>query len=76
MLETRYLQLVRNAGLPTGIPQFEIRRLGARRSRNDQTRENDAGALGWRVLRFDWDDVNKRPEYVLQMLRTALRPSA
>lgn len=103
-LETRYLQLVRKAGLPTGIPQFEVRRpdgrrayidfaypelglaveldgdashFGARRSRDDQTRENDiVAAKGWRFLRFDWDDVTKRPGYVVQMLGIALRPSA
>jgi very-short-patch-repair endonuclease len=103
VLETRYLQLLRKAGLPAGIPQHEVRRLdgtrafldfaypdlmlaveldgdashfGARRSRSDQTRENDAGALGWRVLRFDWDDVTKRPDYVLGMVRVALRIGA
>jgi very-short-patch-repair endonuclease len=103
VLETKYVQLLRNAGVPTGIPQFEIRKLdgkpafldfaypdlmlgveldgdashfGARRSRSDQARENDLQALGWRILRFDWDDVTKRPDYVVQMVRAALRPSA
>lgn len=103
VLETRYLQFLRKAGLPVGIPQYEVRKLdgkpafldfaypdrmlgveldgdashfGARRSRSDQTRENDLQVLGWRVLRFDWDDVNKRPDYVVQMVRAALRPGA
>lgn len=104
VLETRYLQLVRKAGLPTGTAQYEVRRpdgrrayidfaypelmlaveldgdashFGARRSRNDQTRENDIVATGrWRFLRFDWDDVHRRPGYVVDTLRTALEPVA
>lgn len=101
VLETRYLQLIRCAGLPTGIPQYEVRlpngqrafidfaypelmlgveldgdasHFGARRSRNDQTRENDLQAVHWRILRFDWDDVNRRPHYVINTVRTALGP--
>ncbi|MGH8984833.1 MAG: DUF559 domain-containing protein [Acidimicrobiia bacterium] len=103
VLETRYLQLIRSAGLDSGIGQYKVElpggrlafidfaypevllaveldgdasHFGARRSRSDQTRENKLQALGWRVLRFDWDDVNRRRDYVVQTMRVALRATA
>jgi hypothetical protein len=36
--------------------------------KRDRRRDNRLGALGWRVLRFDWDEVTRAPEYVLQTL--------
>jgi very-short-patch-repair endonuclease len=27
---------------------------------------------GWRVLRFTWEDVRDRPEYILAMIRSVL----
>lgn len=31
----------------------------------DRTRQNDLVAAGWRVLRFTWEDLTRRPEQVL-----------
>jgi very-short-patch-repair endonuclease len=39
--------------------------------RRDGRRENQLGALGWRVLRFGWEEVTRRPEYVLATLRAS-----
>jgi very-short-patch-repair endonuclease len=91
VLETRFLQLVRSAGLPEPVPQFQVRsgdRVIARldfayvdrkiaieldgvayhNERRDRRRDNGVGALGWRVLRFDWDEVTRTPEYVLETI--------
>jgi very-short-patch-repair endonuclease len=97
VLETRFLQLVRSAGLPAPTPQFQVR-LGERvvarldfaypsrriaieldgaayhsgrlAEGRDRRRDNSLGALGWRVLRFDWDDVTRRTDYVLGTMRS------
>jgi REase_MTES_1575 len=96
VLETRFLQLVRSAGLPEPVPQFEIglgggaaarvdfaypeRRVaieldgaayhsGEVAERRDRRRDNRLGAMGWRVLRFGWNDVTRSPDYVLGMMR-------
>jgi hypothetical protein len=93
VLETRFLQLVRSAGRPEPVAQFEVRlgdgsvvrvdfayparwiaveldgaifHSGELAERRDRRRDNGLGALGWRVLRFNWDDVTRTPEYVLQ----------
>ncbi len=36
------------------------------------TRDTNLGLAGWTVLHFTWDDVNLRPQWVLDSLRTAL----
>jgi very-short-patch-repair endonuclease len=36
--------------------------------RRDRRRDMRLGALGWRVLHFDWDDVTRSPEYVCQTI--------
>jgi very-short-patch-repair endonuclease len=41
--------------------------------RRDRTRDNRLGALGWRILRFSWEDVHDRSDAVIADLRTALR---
>jgi REase_MTES_1575 len=96
VLETRFLQLVRSAGLPEPVPQFEIglgdgavarvdfaypeQRIaieldgaayhsGEVAERRDRRRDNRLGAMGWRVLRFGWNDVTRSPDYVLGMMR-------
>src|SRR5215207_7409592 len=96
VLETRFLQLLRTAGLPEPAPQFEIglgdgaaarvdfaypkRRIaieldgaayhsGEVAERRDRRRDNRLGAIGWRVLRFGWNDVTRSPDYVLGMMR-------
>jgi very-short-patch-repair endonuclease len=99
VLETRFLQLVRSAGLPEPLAQFQVHlgdgsaaRLdfaypscniaieldgaayhgaGAAQQR-DRRRDNQLGALRWRVLRFDWNDVTRRSEYVLGLIRASL----
>jgi very-short-patch-repair endonuclease len=37
--------------------------------RRDRRRDNRLGAMGWRVLRFGWNDVTRSPDYVLGMMR-------
>jgi very-short-patch-repair endonuclease len=96
VLETRFLQLIRSAGLPEPVPQHEVRsgdsviaRLdfayvdrriaieldgaayhsGDLAERRDRRRDNRLGAIGWRVLRFGWDDVSHSPDYVVGMMR-------
>jgi very-short-patch-repair endonuclease len=97
VLETRFRQLVRGAGLPMPTPQFEVSANGFRarvdfayphlrlaieldgaahhsgRSahRRDRDRENQLVALGWRVLRFTWDDVSERPDVVIRCVQGA-----
>jgi hypothetical protein len=43
---------------------------GARR--RDQNKSNTSAIEGWRLLRFTWRDVMRRPEYVLALVRAAL----
>jgi very-short-patch-repair endonuclease len=96
VLETRFLQLIRSAGLPEPVPQFQVRlgdgtavRLdfaypdrriaieldgaafhsGELAEQRDRRRDTRLGALGWRVLRFGWDDVTRAPDYVLCTMR-------
>jgi hypothetical protein len=38
----------------------------------DRRRDNDLMAQGWRVLRFTWDDLHRRPAEVLAQIRAAL----
>lgn len=38
----------------------------------DRTKQNRLVAQGYSVLRFTWDDLTKRPEYVLDAIRSAL----
>jgi hypothetical protein len=98
VLETRFLQLLRSAGLPEPVPQFDVllgdgararidfaypeRRLaieldgaayhsGQLAQKRDRKRDTHLGALGWRVLRFDWEDVTSAPDYVLAILKSS-----
>jgi very-short-patch-repair endonuclease len=93
-LETRFVQLVRRAGLPDPRRQqtgdgYRIdftwpgRRLaveldglgfhdGRLRQQHDRTRQNRVVIAGWRILRFTWDDVTRRPEAVVAALRRTL----
>jgi hypothetical protein len=43
---------------------------------DDRQRDAMMVAMGWRVLRFTWDDVLKRPDYVLTIIRRALGQDA
>jgi very-short-patch-repair endonuclease len=97
VLETRFLQLVRAAGVPEPVPQHQVRldgkviaRLdfayvdpkvaieldgaayhsGEIARKRDRRRDTQLGALGWRVLRFDWDDITSRSNYVLRTMRS------
>ena len=38
----------------------------------DRERDNLAMLAGWRVLRFTWDDVTRRPEWVVECVSRAL----
>jgi very-short-patch-repair endonuclease len=103
VLETRFIQLVRDSGLPVPLPQHQVSvggkvvaridfaypdlnlaieldgdayHFGQRAARRDRGRENTLVALHWRVLRFDWEDVTRRPEYVVRTVRGALRTPA
>jgi len=42
----------------------------------DRRRDNAAQVAGWIVLRFTWELVKHRPEYVLQTIRAALQQAA
>lgn len=96
VLETRFLQLVRSAGLPEPVPQFQVKLVdgavvrldfaypqlkvaieldgslyhsGVAKKKRDRQRDNQLGTIGWRVLRFDWDDVTRTPDDVLATMR-------
>ena len=42
----------------------------------DRERQNDLQRLGFRVLRFTWHDVTRRPKYVVVTVRAALAEAA
>ena len=42
----------------------------------DRKRANALQRLGWRLLRFTWEDVVNRPGYVVQLLREVLAQAA
>jgi very-short-patch-repair endonuclease len=44
-----------------------------RATRRDRRRTNDLQLQGYVVLRFTWDDVNRRPDWVLEEIARALR---
>ena len=44
--------------------------------RRDRERLNDLERLGWRVLRFTWEDVVSRPDHVLALVLECLVPAA
>lgn len=44
--------------------------------RSDRARMNELERLGWRVLRFTWEDVVHRPAYVLGLVHDCLRAAA
>ena len=41
--------------------------------RRDRRRMNELERLGWRVLRFSWEDVTQRPDYVTTLVGACLR---
>jgi len=45
---------------------------GVRAITRDNERQNLLVALGWRVLRFEWNDVVRRPRMVAEQIRNAL----
>jgi very-short-patch-repair endonuclease len=46
---------------------------GRRAIKWDNERQNLLVALGWRVLRFEWDDVVRRPAVVAAQIVAALQ---
>lgn len=45
---------------------------GTRAIKRDNERQNLLVALGWRVLRFEWNDVIRKPQEVAAQIRNAL----
>jgi very-short-patch-repair endonuclease len=45
---------------------------GRRQWQNDMQRQNALAEVGWLLLRFSWYDVTRRPDYVLETIRTTL----
>jgi very-short-patch-repair endonuclease len=45
---------------------------GTRAIKWDNERQNLLVAMGWRVLRFEWNDVIRRPQEVAAQIRMAL----
>lgn len=41
--------------------------------RRDRERSNELARLGWRMLRFTWEDVQGRPEHVVELVLECLR---
>jgi very-short-patch-repair endonuclease len=39
----------------------------------DSQRHNELTAQGWTIIYFSWDDVTRRPGYVLDAIRTVIR---
>lgn len=48
----------------------------AERFQRDRSRQNALVNAGWTVLRFTWDDLISRPQYVAKTVRKALQGSA
>lgn len=44
--------------------------------RRDRERLNNLERLGWRVVRFTWEDVRGRPDYVVALVRECLAAAA
>lgn len=42
------------------------------RFQHDRTRQNRLHLAGWTVLRFTWEDVAHRPDYVVDTIRAAI----
>lgn len=40
---------------------------------HDRERLNLLTAMGWQVLRFTWEDLIRRPEWIAALIRAALR---
>ncbi|MDX6212578.1 MAG: hypothetical protein QOF82_1665 [Frankiales bacterium] len=43
---------------------------------NDRRRQSALLAAGWLILRFTWDDVVDRPDYVVSAVRQAISQSS
>jgi len=103
ILETRFRQLLRRAGLPEAVAQYEVydrgefvarvdfaypafavaieidgeeRHAGRSPRQHDARRDRRLSALGFRPLRFHWDDVHKSPEAVARDIQDVIRRPA
>ena len=99
VLETKFIELIRRAGLPIPTMQFRpawLRKVKGRVDfayiklkiiievdgmrfhgmpepfQQDRNRDNVAQLAGWIVLRFTWEDITKRPDYVVETVRQAI----
>jgi len=46
------------------------------RYQHDRTRQNALVLAGWMVLRFTWEDLTERPQYVVDQIRAAISAAA
>ncbi len=103
ILETRFRQLLRRAGIPAAVAQYEVydgnqfvarvdfaypefgvaieldgeeRHTGRSPRKRDAQRERRIVELGFRVLRFHWDEVNKTPDDVAREIAALIPRSA
>jgi Protein of unknown function (DUF559)/Transcriptional regulator, AbiEi antitoxin len=103
ILETRFAQLLRRAGLPQPVSQYEVhdgsdfvarvdfaypefavvieldgeeRHTGRSSRKHDARRERRLVALGFRVQRFHWEDVNNDPDSVVRDILDLIRRPA
>jgi hypothetical protein len=103
ILETRFRQVLRRAGLPEPIAQFDVvdgeefiarvdfaypafgvvievdgeeRHSGRSPRKHDARRDRRLVALGFRPLRFHWDDVHNSPETVVHDILAVIRRPA
>jgi Protein of unknown function (DUF559) len=103
ILETRFRQIFRRAGLPEPVAQFDVvdgeefiarvdfaypafgvvievdgeeRHSGRSPRKHDARRDRRLVALGFRPLRFHWDDVHNNPETVVHDILAVIRRPA
>ncbi|MDQ6852240.1 MAG: endonuclease domain-containing protein [Actinomycetota bacterium] len=92
VLENRFRQVLRSAGVPLPAPQVEVRagstiiaridfaypelkvgfeldgaayHASEEARRRDRSRDNRLGTVGWRILRFTWEDLRDRSDAVI-----------
>jgi very-short-patch-repair endonuclease len=67
---------ISDPGCSEGLVDLEVDGRAAHETRaareRDRARDAHLTALGWRVLRFTWFQVNHRPDWVAEMVRKAL----
>lgn len=59
-------------GIEVGGRRFHA---GPAAEQRDATRHNELTSLGWRLLYFTWDDIERRVDYVIECIRHELQPA-